>query len=40
MATKTELIINVIPVGDKNNISQEILGKYTIDLVKEEMNKI
>lgn len=40
MATKTELIISVIPVGDKNNISQAILGKYSIDLVKEEMNKI
>lgn len=40
MATKTNLIINVVGVSGESNISQDVLGKYTIDLVKEEMKKM
>lgn len=40
MATKTELIISVLTNGERNDISQGLLGKYRIDLVKEVMDKI
>lgn len=38
-ATKNEIIINVT-AGNKNDVSQELLGNYRIDLVKETIEKM